>query len=81
MGDPMDKTTKELVLRILAGFVRSFIIAAGAWLKATGKLPAIEIDSWVGQLAGMAPQIAGDLLMLVGLAWSALQKDLTHRNR
>lgn len=64
---------RELFRAWLGTAIRTAIVAAGAWLKATGKFPFITGPA-IDKIAGYAPQLAGDLIIFGGLAWSALQK-------
>lgn len=69
---------QAVFLAWLGTAVRAAIIAAGAWLKATGRFPFITGPT-IDKVAGYSPQIAGDLIIVAGLAWSALQKWIADR--
>lgn len=75
----MDQEIRNRLIRAWLGAgIRALILFIGAWLKASGKLPASIDDTVLGEWAAKAPDFAGDILVAGPLLWTALQKWRSH---
>jgi len=64
----------QLLVRTWIGTaIRAAILATGAWIRATGRFPYLD-DATMAKIAAYAPQLAGDVMILIPIAWSAIQK-------
>jgi len=74
---PVDQHAKEmftlLAKKWLGTLIRTLIVGIGAWMKASGRFQFVD-SAAVNSAAAMAPDLAGDVLLGAGVAWSALQK-------
>lgn len=72
---------REIIKRLLTSWlgagIRLLLVGVGAWLKASGKLPAAVNDSLLGVLsewAARSPELAGNLLLGGAAGWTLIQK-------
>ena len=75
----MDSDIRNKLIRAwLGSAVRAVILMLGAWLKASGKLPGFVDDTVIGEWTAKAPDIAGDIMVVVPLLWTSFQKWRSH---
>jgi hypothetical protein len=57
----------------LGTIIRALLVGVGSWLKATGKFPFLDSDV-IAKAAAYAPDLAGDIMIAAGAAWSGFEK-------